>query len=156
MWQNTGWLNLFASSRIFNHFPTSQTCWCPDFWTFWQAFIKRFFIPNPPPSYWTILHPLPDHFTPSFKLYVPILWGWILKSCTFQVQTLIIPSSSGLIFSDLTKLLRSGRSYSCDRTPGDKKRITLDREINRKQFSFPIWPYDIKAPHYRAVHKLLK
>lgn len=88
-----------------------------------------------------------NHFTPPAWSFYPIIQGlcpsfygtsWILKSCTFQVQTLIIPSSSGLIFSDLTKLLHSCRLYSCGRTPGDKKRITLDREINRKQFSFPI------------------
>lgn len=150
--KNTGWLSLLIE---FNHFPTSQTCWCPGFRSSWKAFIKRFFIPDPPPTHWTISHPLPDHFAPSLKLYVPILWGWILKSCTFQVQTLIIPSSSGLIFSDLTKLLRSCRLYSCDRTPGDKKRITFDREINRKQFSFPIRPYHIKASRYRAARNLL-
>lgn len=140
MWQNTlaDW-HLFASYGILNRFPSSQRRWCADFWTLQQPFIKRSWIPDPPPSNLTILHPPPDHFTPSFKLYVPNLWDkQILKSCIFQVQTLIIPPSSGLIFPDLTKLLRSCRLYSCDRTPGDKKMITLDREINRKQFSFPI------------------
>lgn len=131
--------HLFASYWIFNRFPTSQTHWCSDFWTLRQAFIKRFWIPNPPPSNLTILTPcliiLPHHSSFMSPFYG---MSWILKSCTFQVQTLIIPSSSGLIFSDLTKLLRSCRLYSYDRTTGDNKRITLDREINRKQFSFPI------------------
>lgn len=126
LWTTPAYRHLSCSGGPFNRFPTP----------FWILGYYQKVLDSPPSDFY--LHLLPDKLPHPSSLLSPFYrTDWILKSCTLQAQTLIIPPSSGLIFSDLTKLLRSCRLYSCDRTHGDKKRISWDKgEINRNQFSF--------------------